>query len=320
MSHFDVAGQRGRIDGEPVVLGGDLDLAGVEFLHRVIGPSVPELQLVGGPAHGETEYLMAQADAEHGHARRNQHLRVVDGVGHGGGIPGAVAQEHAVRARREQLLRRRCCRVHANAAPVRAQPPEDVPLHAEVVCRNLQPPLGTVLRRDIELVRIFVWPIELPVRGHAAHQVSALHPRNRIRRRHQGLRVHRVSRGDHAALDATRAQLPGQCARVDVRDGDDPVRREVLAQRAGGSPVAGHGRLVANDKAGHVRLPRLDIARRDAVVTDLGRRHRDDLAGVGRVREDLLIAGHTRVEHDLATRLPFGARRHAPVDRAVLES
>ena len=52
---LDVGGQRGRIDGEAVVLGGDLDLAGSLVADRVIGAAVAELELEGLAAEGLAE-------------------------------------------------------------------------------------------------------------------------------------------------------------------------------------------------------------------------------------------------------------------------
>ena len=79
-----------------------------------------------------------------------------------------------------------------------------------------------------------------------------------------------------------------------------PWRVEIVAQRAVRAPVAGDRRRLAHDEAGHMRRLRLGIARGDAVVADLRRRHRDDLPGVGRVGQDFLVAGHAGVEDDLA--------------------
>src|SRR3546814_9500046 len=57
-------GQRRGIDHEAVVLAGDLDLAGGEVLHRVVGATVAALHLGGLGAEGEREDLVAEADAE----------------------------------------------------------------------------------------------------------------------------------------------------------------------------------------------------------------------------------------------------------------
>ena len=89
-------GSDSRIDGEAVVLRGDLDLAGLELLDRMIGAAVAELQLVGLAAHRERQDLVAEADAEHRHVGLDQLARVVDRVPEHGGIARAVAQEHAV--------------------------------------------------------------------------------------------------------------------------------------------------------------------------------------------------------------------------------
>ena len=67
---LDVGGQRGRVDGEAVVLGRDLDLAGRLVADRVVGASVAELELEGLRAEGLAEELMAQADPEDRDAAR----------------------------------------------------------------------------------------------------------------------------------------------------------------------------------------------------------------------------------------------------------
>ena len=59
--------QRLGIHGEAVVLRGDLDLAGLEFLDRMIRAAVAELQLEGLAAERQPEDLVAEADAEHRH-------------------------------------------------------------------------------------------------------------------------------------------------------------------------------------------------------------------------------------------------------------
>src|SRR5437763_17020456 len=65
--HLDVGRQRVRIDGEPMILRGDFDLARVELLHRMIRATMAELQLERLAADGEAKNLVSEADAE----RRN---------------------------------------------------------------------------------------------------------------------------------------------------------------------------------------------------------------------------------------------------------
>ena len=53
-----------RVDGEAVVLRGDLDLAGGVVHHRLVDAAVAEAQLVGAEAQRPAEDLVAEADAE----------------------------------------------------------------------------------------------------------------------------------------------------------------------------------------------------------------------------------------------------------------
>ena len=89
------AAERVDVDGEAVVLRGDLDLAGGQIHDRLVAAVVAELELVGAAAEREPEDLVPEADAEDRHlaeqrARRSRRVR------HGGGIAGAVGQEDAV--------------------------------------------------------------------------------------------------------------------------------------------------------------------------------------------------------------------------------
>ena len=65
--HFDVVRHRCRIDGKPVILRRDLDLAGSQLLDGMVRAAVPELQLEGLRAHRQAEDLVAEADAERRH-------------------------------------------------------------------------------------------------------------------------------------------------------------------------------------------------------------------------------------------------------------
>ncbi len=53
-----------RIDREAVVLAGDLDLAGVQVLHRLIAAAMAELELECLGAQRQAQQLVAEADAE----------------------------------------------------------------------------------------------------------------------------------------------------------------------------------------------------------------------------------------------------------------
>ena len=58
------AGQRVHVDGEAVVLRGDLDAARLQVLDRVVHAVVAELELVGAAPERQAEDLVAEADAE----------------------------------------------------------------------------------------------------------------------------------------------------------------------------------------------------------------------------------------------------------------
>ena len=60
-------GQRVGVDGEVVVLAGDLDLAGRDVAHRVVAAVVAERQLEGVGADRPAEQLVAEADPEDRH-------------------------------------------------------------------------------------------------------------------------------------------------------------------------------------------------------------------------------------------------------------
>jgi hypothetical protein len=98
------------------------------------------------------------------------------------------------------------------------------------------------------------------------------------------------------------------------------VADEVVAESAVSAPVARDGRGLAHDEAGDVRHLRLGVSGRHAVIADLRRRHGDDLPRVRRVREHLLVAGHARVEYDLAACFAGRASGHAAIPGAIFES
>ena len=87
----------GRIDGEPVVLGGDFNFPS-GFVHDgLVNAAVPEGQLVGAEPEGAPQKLVAEADAEErGAFTQNLPEQFYLFVG-GCGVAGAVGEEHALR-------------------------------------------------------------------------------------------------------------------------------------------------------------------------------------------------------------------------------
>ena len=89
----------------------------------------------------------------------------------------------------------------------------------------------------------------------------------------------------------------------------DPSQPVSTARRVHHATRAGGGRQV----------DRLDVVLVGADIADMRKRERDDLAGIGRIGEDLLIAGHGGVEANLAGRMPGGAEAEAFEHGAVGE-
>ena len=92
-----------------------------------------------------------------------------------------------------------------------------------------------------------------------------------------------------------------------------------IAQARGRPPVAVEIKILANDKAGNLRFGRFNVVKIDTVVSDERIGHRHDLSRVRRVGEDLLVAGDTRIENNLAGNFSFGAEIFAGENCSVLE-
>src|SRR5207248_623958 len=82
------------------------------------------------------------------------------------------------------------------------------------------------------------------------------------------------------------------------------------------TPVAGDGGKLADSQALNVGGSGLVVLGAGAVVADLRVREADNLAGIGRVCKDLLIAGKGRVEDDFARSLGGRTKRPALEDRS----
>jgi len=68
-----------------------------------------------------------------------------------------------------------------------------------------------------------------------------------------------------------------------------------------------------------VYLGSFNVLRVDAIVANVGVGQRDDLLTVTRVRQNFLVAGHGRVEHDLTDCRAWGSNGISNKHRAVCE-
>ena len=133
------------------------------------------------------------------------------------------------------------------------------------------------------------------------------------------IRVHVGAGEDATALGALVANDSRELTRVDIRYRDRSAAAEIVLQAALRAPVAdGHGQI-ANDQAGGVDRRRLEVRGIGAGIADVGIGQGDDLAKIGGVVEDFLVAGHGGVENHFTDRLPGYANRAAPEDRTILQ-
>ncbi len=126
---------------------------------------------------------------------------------------------------------------------------------------------------------------------------------------------------DHSVGHPLLADQRGQRAGVDAGEPDNAARLQPVVEVLGGAIVRGRGNGgMQNDAAGpgprrHVHA--LDVFLVGADIADMREGEGDDLPGIRRVGEDLLIAGHRGVEADLAGGGAGGAEAEAFQDRAV---
>ena len=113
--------------------------------------------------------------------------------------------------------------------------------------------------------------------------------------------------------------MSGEAASIDAFDAQDPMLLKVLAKGLASAPVAGYGVELTDYKAFDPGVQGLRVLWVDPVVTYLRIGHRDDLAAIGGIGEDLLVAGHTRIEDHFPTVLATSAKTEPSQDGAVLE-
>ena len=110
---------------------------------------------------------------------------------------------------------------------------------------------------------------------------------------------------DHRVGHALLADERGQRAGVDAGDGDDAARLQPVVEVLASAPARWLGDGSAQHAAAHASRSEaraLQILVVGADIADMREGEGDDLPGIRRVGQDLLIAGHRRVEADLADR------------------
>ena len=120
---------------------------------------------------------------------------------------------------------------------------------------------------------------------------------------------------DHGVGHALFADQRGERAGVDAGEPDDAAAFQPgieMARRAVVRRLGDRGMQHDAARAGRRReIDGLDVLVVGADIADMGKREGDDLPGIGRIGEDLLIAGHRGVEADFADGMAGGAEADA---------
>ena len=153
--------------------------------------------------------------------------------------------------------------------------------------------------------------------GHRFRKVHALQARKLARRFHRRGLIDLLAGHDAGGLRAALAQRARQLARVDSGDRHQAAALEEGAQRLDGAPIIRRDRQIADHKPGCINLRSFKIFRSRTGVTDVRIGERDNLAGVGGVGQNFLVARQSGIENDFAGGVAFGSDGVAAEDRSI---
>ena len=296
-------GQAVAVHGEAVIHRDDLDLAGGQVLHRMVGAVMALGHLFGFRAQRQAQHLMTQADAEHRHAGFDHAL---DG---GNGIfpcrrriAGAVGQQHAMRLVPQHILGGGGGGHHGDVRAHPGQEAQDVPLDAIIDHGDAE--AGLVLGRIAGAPGPghFV-PLVGLGGGNLLGQVQPFQSGEAARLCQQRVLVDRAGRPgiDHDAVrHSLFADQRRQGTGIQPGHGRDVVLLQPGIQRLQVAVVGGIFRIRPHDQTAHGRGQGLDILGIGAHDADMGKGEGHDLPGIGGIGQDFLITGHGGVEADLA--------------------
>ena len=323
---LDVVGVDGvGIDGEVVVVRSDFDLARLVVAHGMIAAVVSELELVRAAAEGETTELVAEADAEDGHAPdhvANGLDRIIDGLG----IAGAVGEKDTVGLESENVGGGGLRRDDGDFAAFAREHAEDVLLDAEVVgdhtemlprfcalveCGRQKRIAGLVAAvARVEFVDGFC--------GDNFGEVGTVHLADIPGFLDECIGIGNVG-GDDSAHDAVGSQMANQGAGVDLGEHGNGIALHVLVGDLFGAPVGADRGEFAHDQALDVGLRGFVVGVVGSVVADLGICENDDLTGIGRIGSDFLITGKRSIEDYFTLAFAGVAMTLAEEDAPVFE-
>ena len=115
------------------------------------------------------------------------------------------------------------------------------------------------------------------------------------------------------------AQVADQCASVDIPEDRYLELFQVFFRNLLRAPVGAHARKLADDQALNIRACGFVIFGVRAVIADFRISENDDLAGIGRIGKDFLIAGDGSIKNYFPVTFAFGAVAFASEDSAVFQ-
>ena len=242
-----------------------------------------------------------------------------NGVGQRLGVAGAVGKENAIGLSRQDILSGGGAGKDGDPAPDLDETARDVPLHAEVkgyhVARDRAGRKQLAAKSACETLV----PFPRSGRNDLANQIAPNNawPRAGLVDQRAVIQVDGRQNAGHGAADP---QAANQGAGVDALDAGDVVPLQVRSKVAAGAKVARNAVELADNEALHLRMGRLFIFRVDAVVADQRISHGDDLSLVGRIGQDLLVAGHAGVENDFAEGFVVRSKAAAGEDCSIFQS
>ena len=296
-----------RVDGEAVVVSGDLDPPRGQVHHRLVEAAVPVRQFVGAEAQGPAEQLVAEADAEERDTGRQRRLDQVDRPVGRPGVAGAVGEEHPVRFQGQHLVDRCGRRHHVHLDAPLGHPVWRHRLDAEVDRHH--PEAGLAGGGD---------DVGLPG-GDLVGQEGAGHLRLGPDPFQQGGRVG-LDAGHADPHRPALAQVTGDGPSVHLAHADHVLGLQLLVEGTTGPPARRDAGGVADHVAGHPDPARLVVLVIPAGVADVRRGGHHDLAVVAGIGECLLVARHPGGEHRLAEGLAHRSERPAAERAAVLQN
>jgi hypothetical protein len=78
------------------------------------------------------------------------------------------------------------------------------------------------------------------------------------------------------------------------------VTDQIIGEGFISTPIAEDGTILFNDEPFYFRFPGFDILCVDPIISNKGIGHGDDLPFIGRIGEDLLVAGHAGIKNNLS--------------------